>query len=331
MNISVIICTYNRVESLRRTLETCCLLHIPTDVTWELIVVDNNSTDRTKDVCREFIGKLPIRYVFEAQQGKSFALNHSIVVASGELLFFTDDDVDLDKMWIAATLAAANRHPEAGFFGGKIIPKWETPPPRWLADHSAQMLSGVAVHYDQGPSERYLVSDSEVFMGANLAFRREIFMNGCRFREDLGPNTSDQVRGEESKLLTQLLHDGCKGVYVPKAIVHHRNPRNRMTERYVREWFIGYGMSEVRCGEVRPEHCWFGAPRHAWKSAVLNGAKYLATRWICGSAVWLPAEIKMASSWGVITEIRRQARVRKQAEVRGQKSAGGRQRSEVEG
>jgi glycosyltransferase involved in cell wall biosynthesis len=312
MDISVIICTYNRCESLRQTLETCCTLQIPTGVTWELLVVDNSSTDRTKDVCHEFAGKLPLRYVFEAQQGKSYALNQSVVAANGDLLLFTDDDVDLDKMWIADTWAAACRHPDAGFFGGKVIPRWQSPPPRWLADHSPQLLGGVSVHYDQGPSERYLVSDSEVFMGANFAIRREIFGNGSRFREDLGPNGRDQVRGEESQLLTQLLHDGCKGVYVPEAIVHHRNPRKRMTERYVREWFIGYGMSEVRCGECRLGHSWFGAPRHAWKTVVLNGVKFLATRWTGVSAVWLPAEIKMAIAWGVITEFRRQARAKKQ-------------------
>ena len=157
-------------------------------------------------------------------------------------------------------------------------------------------------------------------MGANLAIRREILGNDYHFREDLGPNGRSQVRGEESNLLIQLLHKGAKGVYLPEAIVHHRNTPNRMTERYVREWFIGYGMSEVRCGEVSNSHCLFGAPRHAWKTVALNGVKYLATRWTCPSAVWLPAEIKMATAWGVITESRRQARVRKQAGDRIQKS-----------
>ena len=329
MEISVIICTFNRCASLRQTLETCCTLKIPTGVTWELLVVDNNSTDHTKDVCQKFTGKLPLRYVFEARQGKSFALNQSISAAQGELLLFTDDDVDLDKAWLAATVEAARRYPEAGFFGGKVIPKWNSPPPRWLAEHSARMLSGVTVHYDQGPRERFLTSDSEVFMGANLSIRRNIFNNGYHFREDLGPNGHDQVRGEESKLLTQLLHDGCTGAYVPEAIVYHRNPRNRMTERYVREWFIGYGMSEVRCGEVSRNHCLCGAPRHAWKTAILNCTKYLTTRWTCPSAVWLAAEIKMATMWGVITEMRRQARVRKQAGGRSQKSEGRSQESGV--
>ena len=312
MKLSVIICTYNRAESLRETLETCCALQIPTGVMWELLVVDNNSTDYTRDVCREFTGKLPLRYVFEAQQGKSYALNKSISAAQGELLLFTDDDVDLDKLWLAVIVEAARRYPEAGFFGGKVIPKWDSPPPHWLAEHSERILSGVTVHYDQGSGERFLISDSEVFMGANLTFRRAILERGAQFREDLGPNGTNQVRGEESKLLKQLLHGGCKGMYLPKAIVHHRNPPHRMTERYVRKWFIGYGMSEVRCGEVGPEHCWFGAPRHTWKTVVLNGVKYLAARWTCPSAVWLRAEIKMATAWGMIIELRKQARSKQQ-------------------
>ncbi len=307
VDISVIICTYNRAESLRRTLQTCCDLVITAGVTWELLVVDNNSTDATKQVCNEFTGKLPLRYLFESRQGKSFALNQGVVVATGDLLSFTDDDVDLAPNYLDELWQAAIKYPAVSVFGGKILPRWENPPPRWMSDNAKLLLSGVTVHFDRGDVEHVLADGKSVFYGANMAIRKIIFEKGFRYREDLGLDGSRRIGAEDVEFMRAILTAGYKALYMPKAIVHHRNSRKRMAERYVREWFIGYGMSEVRCGAVNRSHCWFGAPRHAWKTVVLNGAKYLATRWTCPSRVWLPAEIKMATTWGEITEMRRQA------------------------
>src|SRR5689334_18641740 len=88
MNVSVIICTYNRCDHLRRTLETFCGLKLPANVSWEVLLIDNNSNDRTREACENFGAKLPIRYIFEPRQGKSFALNHGIQEAKNDLLLF---------------------------------------------------------------------------------------------------------------------------------------------------------------------------------------------------------------------------------------------------
>jgi len=320
MHVSVIICTYNRCDSLRRTLATCCDLIIHNDVVWELLVVDNNSTDATKQTCHEFSDKLPLRYIFEAKQGLSAARNRGINEASGELIVFTDDDVDIAVNWLSELWRAATGHPDAVFFGGKIIPQWDQPPPQWIEDSSKALLPGVVMCFDRGDSEHFLTPNEGVFYGANMAFRKTLFEKGAAFREDLGVNGAGRMSGEESELMVAFLAAGYKGFYAPKAVIYHRNLRNRMTERYVREWFIGYGMSEVRCGEVGPEHCWFGAPPYLWRRLVENTLKYVCTRWPCPSAVWLQAEINMATAWGMITELRRQARVGKQTSDRSQNS-----------
>jgi len=320
MDISVIICTYNRCESLRRTLEMCGTLQIPVGVTWELLVVDNNSTDCTKEVCHGFTGKLPLRYVFEPRQGKSFALNQSIGAATGELLLLTDDDVDLNPNWLIEFRQAAFQHPDAIFFGGKILPRWENRPPRWLAENAKSLLSGVSVCFDQGNVERFLAPGEDVFYGANMALRKSIIEKGFRYREDLGIEGSSRIGAEDVEFMRALVTTGYKGFYTPKAVIYHRNPPHRMTERYVREWFIGYGVSEVRCGEICLSHCWFGVPRHTWKTIIINSTKYLAARWTCPSSIWLRAEIKMATAWGMITELRRQARLKKKTNYRSQES-----------
>lgn len=300
MDISVIICTHNRYESLRRTLDTCCNLVIPGSVKWELLVIDNNSTDATKQVCEEFSGKLPLRYIFEPRQGKSYALNAGVQVAAGALLLFTDDDVDVDRNWIGALYDAAHRHPQAYFFGGRIIPRWETPPPKWIAEHAHSLLAPVMVHYDRGENEEELREYGPP--GANMTIRKSAFDSGRSFRTDLGLTGQKRIGGEDAYLIRTLLDEGLNGIYVPTAIVHHRNPANRMTERYICGWFKSYGRSKVLRDELGKEHCWFGVPRYLWKRLLINVVKYPLARWTCPSRIWLSAEIKAATVIGVVCE-----------------------------
>ena len=207
MDVSIIICTYNRFESLRRTLQTCCDLIIPENLTWELLVVDNNSSDTTRQVCDSFVRQLPIRYLFEPRQGKSQALNLSINESQGELLVFTDDDVDLDPGWLKALWRAAQSYTTAIFLGGKVIPRWEKTPPRWLADNSGKLLSAVTLHWDLGDTEHFFANGAGS-PGANLAIRAAAFVTGVRFRQDLGPTGNNPTRHEDDELLKRLQQQG---------------------------------------------------------------------------------------------------------------------------
>ena len=102
MDISVVLATYNRASSLQVTLESLLALVSPAGLSWELLVVDNNSTDLTRLNVEKFaaIAKFPVRYVFERKQGRSAALNTGIVDARGEIVAFTDDDVILHRDWL---------------------------------------------------------------------------------------------------------------------------------------------------------------------------------------------------------------------------------------
>lgn len=312
MDFTVIICTYNRGEHLRRTLEGFHSLATNPEWRWELLVVDNNSSDDTRKVCDSFDERLPIRYLFESRQGKSFALNRAVTETKAPLLLFTDDDVDVDPAWASRLLEAAAGHPDIAFFGGRVLPRWERTPPRWAAEHIDWLM--INVHVDKGEREVILQNGSAPFLvGANVAFRRSVFDQGVRFREDIGPSGSDgssvgNLRGEENDLEKRLMSRGDRGLYVPGAIVYHRHPPHRCTERYLRNWYMGWAMADVRMETDRREQpSWFGAPRTLWKRAMLNGIKYGLTRWTCPSKVWLGAEIKMAFAWGAIREHRRQA------------------------
>ena len=122
MIISVIIATYNRSESLRQALKSFEDMSVPPDLSWELIVVDNNSNDETKEVCSQLMGKrtLPLRYIFEKRQGKSFALNTAIRTANGNILAFTDDDCIVDPHWLTAIANEFESDASISGIGGRV-------------------------------------------------------------------------------------------------------------------------------------------------------------------------------------------------------------------
>ncbi len=313
MDISVIICTYNRAESLRRTLQSCRELLVPEGVTWELLIVDNNSTDHTQKVCEEFVYLLPLRCLFEPRQGKTFALNMAVEAAVGELLVFTDDDLAVDSNWLKGLWAAALRHPEISFFGGRVLPRWESPPPKWLAENLDWLLFNV--HVDRGDKEE-IVTDV-VFPGANLAFRSSIFRAGIRFREEICPSGDEHslwgnVRGEETEMERELLATKQKGMYVPNAVVHHYHQAYRCTEKYLRLYYAGLGVRIVRIGaeDIPVGRGWFTPPLWYWLRFARRVMRYGVLRVTAPDREWLKAEIDMSTTWGIIREYRRLAKYR---------------------
>ena len=306
MDVSVIICTYNRCESLRKTLQTFCDLEIPKDATWELLVVDNNSDDTTRQVCESFAGRLPLLYLFEPRQGQSCARNRGIKETTAPILLFSDDDVNVDKKWLAVLWKAAELHADVSIFGGKILPVWEETPPAWLEENSKAMLRLVCTYLDLGDEERAFNESCAGPWGANMAFRRSVFTDRFPFREELGLNGRDNARGEETDMIQRLFKRGCKGLYVPQAIVYHRNPPERATERYVVAYYKGAGMTDIRHRGVPPGgRLWFGLSRYFWLKVVKHAVQYTIFRWTRPPEIWLRAEIDMAKNWGRIRELRR--------------------------
>ena len=308
MDASVVISTWNRASSLSRTLNSFAGMQ-PVPGGWELIVIDNNSTDDTKAVCAERAGTLPLRYVFDPVPGKWGALNRVIPTTHGRLLAFTDDDVDVEPGWLAALCSAAGRHPDAAFFGGRVVPRWEAPPPRWLAERAEGELRGLSVCCNFGSHERPLPAEDGVFLGANMAFRRCVFEAGRSFPESLGPRGLTRYPGGETRLMTDLHADAVKAVWVPDAVVHHRNGAARATEAYLRQWYAGEGRSLVvdgTIGNVGP--AWLGVPRYLLRRWVASAVVYVSARWFTSPSVWLPAEIQMARTGGAIGEFWRRRR-----------------------
>lgn len=303
MSISVIIATFNRAESLRRTLQTLCAVNVPGDIKWEVLVVDNNSTDHTKTICKEFSAQLPLQYLFEPIQGKSHALNRGIEKASFDLLLFTDDDVDIDRQWIYHYWQAFLHHPEVSILGGRIYPSLAIDVPGWFLAHATGMLSPASGYFDRGEEERLI---NTTFLGANMALRKSLFSCEAGYCHNVSiiANSPGCIRGaEENEIQSRLIRKGHKALYVPSAIINHRL-LHQPCEAYVRSTFKAIGVNEVRLGEVRMQACLFKVPMYYWKLLLLNSVKYILTRWAGPERVWLSAEINVASAWGVVCECR---------------------------
>jgi glucosyl-dolichyl phosphate glucuronosyltransferase len=243
MNITVILCTYNRCQSLVKALGSVALSRLPESVAWEVLVVDNNSCDQTGDVVADFCARYPgrFRYLFESQPGKSYALNSGIAQAEGDVFAFMDDDVTVDPMWLQKLTAALLKGKWAGC-GGRILPEWSFPPPRWLPDRGRYALAPLAV-FDLGLEAGRL---AEPPFGTNMAFQKAVFSKYGGFRTDLGPRPGSEIRSEDSEFGSRLLAAGEQLWYEPLAIVYHSVPQNRLRRQYFLAWWFDKARADIR-------------------------------------------------------------------------------------
>jgi len=304
MFVTVAICTWNRAELLRQTLEQMCALRIPENVEWELIVVDNNCTDATPDVVASFADRLPVKHVVETRQGQSNARNRAMDIARGDLLVWTDDDVLVDSDWVAEYVAASERWPDAGFFGGLITPWFEIDPPSWF-ESNTRVLEGVMVIRDLGPRE-YRFNAGETPYGANMAFRRQAF-ESQRFDPNLGLVGDNAVRFDEMEYCRALERAGFWGVWVPGAKVRHFVVARRMTLEYVWKHFEGDGRGLTRIRGRSAGQPLFGAPRWLYRQYASAKLDYWWKR-VRRHPEWVRAFANAAHIRGIIVEHRAKAR-----------------------
>jgi glucosyl-dolichyl phosphate glucuronosyltransferase len=233
MFVSVVICTWNRANLLDRTLNAMRRLVIPQEIEWELLVVNNNSTDDTDAIIERHARQLPIRRLVETRPGKSHAANLAVDSARGELVVCTDDDVLVDPDWLTEYVKAARGHPEATFFGGTVTPWFETRPPRWIVRHLSSIRFCFAI-CDLGPAVRPL-GPREAPVGANMAFRTGV-LRTYRFDSRLGPRKEDPRNGEETELIDRLRRAKHEGLWVGSARVQHFIPSARLKSQPVYTW-----------------------------------------------------------------------------------------------
>jgi glycosyltransferase involved in cell wall biosynthesis len=286
----VLICTRNRAARLKEVLTSATRLRVPPGLRWELVVVDNGSSDATTDVALGFSSQLPLRLVREETPGLSHARNRGVSEARGRYICWTDDDVLIDPDWLAAYAAAFERHPGAVVFGGRIIPVLESPSPRWFARLANEWpLTTLLAKRDFGDEPIALdLAGDIVPWGANYAVRAAE-QRKVRYHPELGVSPRQRRLGEEAEVIFQLMNAGGSGWWVPQAEVRHITPAQRQTWRYVYEYFLAYGETVAymerhwpgahhMSANLREVERSRGGPGHLRLRAVLSFALYGASR-----------------------------------------------------
>ena len=276
VDVSVVISTYNRCSLLARALES--LQHQETaDVSYEILVVDNNSTDETRDVTQRLIaenrGKL--RYIFEPKQGLSYGRNAGIARARAEIIAFTDDDVRVSSNWVARIKAGFAAEPNADFLGGKVLPDWSGMPPAWLTQAHWAPLALL----DYGDQPFYVDAGRPLsLIGANCAFRKRAFEQVGLFRADFQRVKNGVGSLEDHELLLRLWQAGRKGIYLPDLTVTAEVQPDRLRKPYHREWHAGHGrfhamlrselLERSKLGKI------LGVPAHLYRRALSDAVRW---------------------------------------------------------
>ena len=286
VDVTVAICTWNRASLLDQTLARLGELAVPDAVRWELLVVDNGSSDDTAEVLARHASRLPLRCAREERRGLSHARNRAVAEARGELIAWTDDDVRVEPDWLAVYAAAARQLPHADFFGGPILPWFDGAPPAWVAA-SLPVIGSAFALCDLGPARAPLTAQHLPY-GANFAVRSAVQRRHL-FDPTLGRVGDALLSGDENELMRRMLADGHAGVWLPEARVSHFVPRERMTLDYVRHYYRGIGRTDVR---VRGG----GAP--PWWSLASSGAK------ACAKAVRCRVRRSLGRTQGWVSDLR---------------------------
>ena len=237
--LSIIICTYNRADYLRDTLES--LLDTKTDAaSFEVLIIDNNSTDDTKAVAEKVIQshtEISIRYATETNQGLSHARNRGISEAAGSVLLFLDDDIAARSDFIPSWISFFREKTGASGGGGKIHVQFDDPRPRWMSHFLLPLLG----HHDLGNAIKKYPANKYPF-GGNMAFRKEIFEQYGTFNTDLGRKGKKLMASEEKEFYRRL-RDSQDIYYLPNAFIYHRVNKQRLTKSYIKKQAVGLGKS----------------------------------------------------------------------------------------
>lgn len=245
MKLSIIVSTYNRELYILDSLMSLKDQSSSYD-SYEVIIVDNNSTDTTPLLCMQFLqqkGELHAHYFKETSQGLSYARNRGIAVAKGDIIAFIDDDAVACRDYVSNTIAWFNAHPHCAAIGGRIFPKYETKCPLWMPRALTPLFSIL----DMGEKPQSF-SNKSYPVGANMAFRKQVFETCGVFNTQLGRTGKNMLGGEEKDIFYRIRQKQLQIWYVPNVWVYHIIPAQRTTKEFIVKQAIGVGQSEYyRC------------------------------------------------------------------------------------
>lgn len=312
VDLSVIVATRDRAGPLKRTLNSLRHQRLGS-LTWQLVVVDNGSSDSTSEVLTRAAEDLPLTVILEPEPGKNRALNSALAHLRGDLFVFADDDIVAEPDWIIKLVQATRRWPSVNIFGGTIRPSFPDGTPLWMSDkkfpHGRWAFSAYSPRSDEGPTW-------ETPLGPNLAIRASR-MRGVTFDETIGPQSSSFAMGSEVELLMRLQRQGEPFVYVPDAQVTHVLPPEHVEPDNLKRRAFRCGRGNARLfSRTASRYPIFGIPVHLWSTLAATAGRRLASFASTGGRRVL-AELDFQQALGHVCEV---DRMRRAEEIEGRTS-----------
>ena len=244
--LTILVCTHNRAPLLAGALESLRTQSLDRSQ-FEVLVVDNASTDRTVEVVAEAArGGFEIRAVREAELGLDAARNRGIREARGEFVAFLDDDARARSDWAKSILSGFATH-SAPILGGRVDLDWEAPPPEWFSD----VLLKYLIHCDYGPEVTEIDAPPWLY-GTNVAFRKSLFQEIGLFRLDLDRKGDSLMGGGDTEFFVRARARGHRLLYLPSMSVRHLVPASRLTREFFRERLFYSGYTRAAHGVETP-------------------------------------------------------------------------------
>lgn len=268
---------------------------------WNLIVVDNGSTDQTREVIRRYERRLALTYLFEPNLGKNVALNRGLLNVAGDLVVFTDDDAFPHKDWLVQMRSIADAHADYAIFAGCIVPRWERHPEPWIL---STVPLGVAftisdARVAEGPTPAHNV------FGPNMAVRADIFAHGYRFDTQIGPRGASYAMGSETEFVRRLMKLGFRAWYCQDAIVEHLIPAAHLRTSWILSRAIRFGRGQYRItkhDEKQAFPSWLGVPRFLFRQMCIEQARLLVALFRVDRANLFRSRWEFNRLWGQAVE-----------------------------
>jgi len=248
VELSIIIPTFNRARLLKKILISIAEQQ-NVDFSFEVIVVDNGSTDETPAVCNEAGGRIQnFIYSFDDEPGLLTGRHKGISLSKGKVLSFIDDDVELNPQWMHSIVHHFRGSPDISIMSGPCLPKYETYPPQWIdyfwqpTPYGGKMCLPLSL-IDVGVNMTEI--DPLYVFGLNYSIRKETLIKLGGFHPDCIPAHLQKYQGDgETGLSIKAGIEKYRALYVAAAFVYHQVPSERLTPEYFEKWHYYNGICQ---------------------------------------------------------------------------------------
>jgi glycosyltransferase involved in cell wall biosynthesis len=255
LDFTVAIPTYNGESRLPELLERLKNQLHTENLSWEIIVVDNNSTDNTAKVVEAYQKNwqlpYPLKYCFEAKQGAAYARKKAVTEAKGRFIGFLDDDNYPISNWVAAAYTFAEKYPKAGAYGSQIHPDWEVKPP----ENFQRIAPFLAITERGNLPLLYKAKNKLLPPSAGLVIRKKAWLESVPEECILtGRVKGNMLTSEDLEMLSYIQKAGWEIWYNPEMEIYHKIPSSRLRKDYLIPFFRGIGLSRyvTRMVNIQP-------------------------------------------------------------------------------